>query len=540
MLCSTDSIISLLLLDLNRKGMATTHIINSITSTTSNMNSSSTKHHRHGHGHDHLKSVWILTAGSRGDVQPYIAVAETLIKRGITVRFYAPLDFVQFVESFGITAISIGISVDEELRTNPRLSRALGNGSIVSFASEIKRSLAQRVAPMVNVFTREIEQGHLPDLCISTPLIRYAGYHLAINYQVPFISMVCHALIYNPSQMIYGYPTLPYGLHYFFQRRVIQSFYEIIEAIDRHWNSGITARYSQQKYTDSIMKPNLPVIVLEAKEFAHISHGNNLPPMYKFVGMPVVESDNRKESSAGFGGQDTLNTLKSFLSSGSKPIYLGFGSMFSKTPEYMTLWTVRALRHSGQRGIILGGWAKMSSRFLQDAEPELVQYAKDNILFVPNAPHEWLFPQVSLIVHHGGAGTTHASLRAGVPVIITPVLGDQFDNSKLVNALKVGYGFSQQLQRIHWQELGDVITRVLANEGNARRVAKVGCMLQMQNGAGGAVDEVLHFWNDFVLTGIFSQLFPGDAAKKTTKTNFSSIASAVVLLVFAVCAIALV
>ena len=151
MLCSTDSIISLLLLDLNRKGKATTHIIISITSSTSYMNSSSTKHHRHGNGH--LKSVWILTAGSRGDVQPYIAVAEALIKRGITVRFYAPLDFVQFVESFGITAISIGFSVDEELRTNPRLSRALGDGSIVSFASEIKRSLAQRVAPMVNVLS---------------------------------------------------------------------------------------------------------------------------------------------------------------------------------------------------------------------------------------------------------------------------------------------------------------------------------------------------------------------------------------------------
>merc|ERR1719480_268773 len=94
------------------------------------------------------------------------------------------------------------------------------------------------------------------------------------------------------------------------------------------------------------------------------------------------------------------------------------------------------------RGVILGGWAKLDAAKLQDQQDtqEMLRYVEDNVLFVQTAPHEWLFPQCSAIVHHGGAGTTAASLRSGVPSIVTPCLMDQFENAEVTQRSGAGMG----------------------------------------------------------------------------------------------------
>jgi UDP:flavonoid glycosyltransferase YjiC (YdhE family) len=82
--------------------------------------------------------------------------------------------------------------------------------------------------------------------------------------------------------------------------------------------------------------------------------------------------------------------------------------------EEMTRLVVEALEQAGQRAILLGGWSGLGSADLPDF-----------ILRVDYVPHDWLFPRVAAVVHHGGAGTTAAGLRAGLPTVVVPFFGDQ-------------------------------------------------------------------------------------------------------------------
>merc|ERR1719453_1994270 len=109
--------------------------------------------------------------------------------------------------------------------------------------------------------------------------------------------------------------------------------------------------------------------------------------------------------------------------------------MICKSEQWMAKIAVEALKHAGARGVLLGGWAEMS---LSSVPPELQDYCKENVLFVPSAPHEWLFPQCAVVVHHGGSGTTAASVRSGRPTLITPIFLDQLDHARLANASGIG------------------------------------------------------------------------------------------------------
>merc|ERR1712151_1068920 len=102
----------------------------------------------------------------------------------------------------------------------------------------------------------------------------------------------------------------------------------------------------------------------------------------------------------------------------------------------------RSLVKSGKRGIVLGGWAELALECLQKESDweALKDYCDQNVLFVKSAPHVWLFPQCACVVHHGGSGTTAASVNSGTPTIITPVFLDQWDYAALVNEHNIGVG----------------------------------------------------------------------------------------------------
>ena len=106
--------------------------------------------------------------------------------------------------------------------------------------------------------------------------------------------------------------------------------------------------------------------------------------------------------------------LEEFLDAGPAPVYIGFGSMAPLEPVALEQAVLEALSRTGLRAVLLGGPAKLGSRGVPD-----------EVLVVDEVPHDWLFPRVRAIVHHGGAGTTGSGLRAGVPAIAVPFFFDQ-------------------------------------------------------------------------------------------------------------------
>ena len=104
--------------------------------------------------------------------------------------------------------------------------------------------------------------------------------------------------------------------------------------------------------------------------------------------------------------------LAAFLAAGPPPVYVGFGSMIGRSPQQQTSLVLDALRRSGQRGLISGGWTGLGAGESGELAPD--------VHVVGEVPHDWLFPRCSAVVIHGGAGTTAAALRAGVPTVVAP------------------------------------------------------------------------------------------------------------------------
>ena len=108
-------------------------------------------------------------------------------------------------------------------------------------------------------------------------------------------------------------------------------------------------------------------------------------------------------------------SLAKFLEAGEPPVYIGFGSIVVDDPDKFTSLILKAVKKAGVRALVSKGWGGLGD---EDNTPE-------NVFMLDNTPHDWLFPRVSAVVHHGGAGTTAIGLKCAKPTMIVPFFGDQ-------------------------------------------------------------------------------------------------------------------
>jgi UDP:flavonoid glycosyltransferase YjiC (YdhE family) len=169
--------------------------------------------------------------------------------------------------------------------------------------------------------------------------------------------------------------------------------------------------------------------------------------------------------------------LVDFLHAGQPPVYIGFGSMSHGDPQAATRLVLEALRLAGLRGILLTGWGGLTQ-----ADVPASVYMADSI------PHSWLFPQVAAVVHHGGAGTTAAGLRAGKPTICVPFISlDQNFWGWRVADLGVGLPPipSKQLSA---EKLAEALTTAVRDPAMNQRAAELGVNIRSEDGVAQAVD----------------------------------------------------
>jgi sterol 3beta-glucosyltransferase len=153
--------------------------------------------------------------------------------------------------------------------------------------------------------------------------------------------------------------------------------------------------------------------------------------------------------------------------------------MMARDPQKTTALVAEALARSGQRGILAGGWGALDG----------TTHQSEQVFFVDSIPHHWLFPQMAAIVHHGGAGTTGAALRSGVPSIVVPFGFDQPFWGHRVAALGVG---PQPLPRAKLTAIGlaDAIERTMGNPRMHERAAQLGAQIQLEHGTAQAIDHI--------------------------------------------------
>lgn len=183
-------------------------------------------------------------------------------------------------------------------------------------------------------------------------------------------------------------------------------------------------------------------------------------------------------------GWSPPESLVRFLEAGEPPVHVGFGSMPNQDPHATFDLIVRALEVSGQRGVIYGGWGGLAG-----------ETAGDRALVIEGVPHEWLFPRMKAVVHHGGAGTTAVGLRAGVPNVVVPFFSDQPFWGWRVAALGAGPA-PIPLGSLTAERLAAAIERAMTDPAMRGRASEIGARLRAENGVANTVELIQPRGND--------------------------------------------
>ncbi len=168
-------------------------------------------------------------------------------------------------------------------------------------------------------------------------------------------------------------------------------------------------------------------------------------------------------------------SLQDFLSAGEPPIYVGFGSMVGF--DQRTLLDVVITAVAGRRALFYPGWSGADSENLPP-----------NFCVIGNTPHEWLFPRTSIVIHHGGSGTTHSTARAGVPSVVLPFAADQFFWAERLQQLGIAPP-SPSGKRITAAALSRAIDAAQTAEMRERSSA-IAAKMRAEDGLANAVEKI--------------------------------------------------
>jgi len=163
--------------------------------------------------------------------------------------------------------------------------------------------------------------------------------------------------------------------------------------------------------------------------------------------------------------------------------------MTSHKPEETTALIVQALARAGQRGVLLSGWGALQ-----------VSALPGTIFMLGTIPFSWLFPRMAAIVHHGGAGTTGAALRAGAPSLVVPFFADQPFWGRRVSELGVGPRPISQGQ-LTVERLAEAIGTMVSDEAMRGRAAALGARIRGEDGVACAVDVLEQIAKQCVMRG---------------------------------------
>ena len=165
--------------------------------------------------------------------------------------------------------------------------------------------------------------------------------------------------------------------------------------------------------------------------------------------------------------------LVDFITAGLAPVYIGFGSMPAADKEALSALIVSALRKSRLRAVVNSGWAGLAA-------------AGEDIMTVSEVPHDWLFPQMAAVVHHAGAGTAGAGLRAGVPAVPVPFMVDQPFWAERLRGLGVAPEVIP-FRKLSADRLGAVLTEATDNPEYRRRATGEAAQFAKEDGALGVL-----------------------------------------------------
>jgi len=405
-----------------------------------------------------------------GDTQPFVSLAVRLKRRGHTVKLAARPDFAGLAASYGIEFAPIGNPYESLLR-NEEVATAIGSGNMLRMLVRQASDSKKRKAFLDGLDTdamRAVEGAEA--IIYKSSWIPF--YSIAEKLGVPSA-----AAMFMPLTRSRSFPSFLIGGGKDRGRAVNSLLWRITEQFV--WQ---VSRNFDNKMRDELLGlPRLPFWGPSARQL------ERTPLFYAYspavVPRPADWPDRIHVTGFWFSdpppGWTPPSELVVFLESGPPPVYVGFGSMPSGSAEDTLKLILKALELSHQRGILLSGWAGIGAGF------KLPEYA----FGVQSVPHSWLFPRMNAVVHHGGAGTTGAGLRAGVPSVITPFVADQPNWARRIEALGAGPR-AIPFRELTADLLANAIGQATSDSAMRQRASDIGEKIRSEDGVGTTVGFV--------------------------------------------------
>lgn len=397
-------------------------------------------------------------------MQPYVALGVGLRRAGHSVRLAAPEPFEAFVGQHGLAFAPLAgnpASLSREL-----VDRA-GHNPIraVTAMGSYVLPLALRVLAQAREACRDA------DAIIHSFLMVTAGHEIARECGAPdFFAQPFPVFASTSAFTAPMYPDSRFGTY----NRLTHAF-----STWTFWNaSRVMYGWLRRKHPDLFPLSGWP---FDAKD--------RRPPPILFGFSPLVipkPADWWEDIHItgywfldGASGWEPPAELVRFLEAGAPPVCIGFGSMITGEVGKLTRVAIDALRRAGQRGVLLGGWSGIGGDVIDQKD----------VLVIDGAPHDWLFPRMGAIVHHGGAGTTAAALRSGVPALVTPFTADQPFWGQRVYSLGVGPKPIPR-SRLTSDRLVEAIEGMVSDQSMRDRAAALGEKIRAEDGVGRAVEII--------------------------------------------------
>ncbi len=357
--------------------------------------------------------IVITTVGTRGDIQPMLAVARGLAAAGHDVTLATHRDFADDARAHGIGFRPMAGSFREICESDAGREWLESGDSLFRYRATVRRTFAELQRQWLDEADAAVEGA---DAVLSHPLCwgglagaERRGLPLAVLSLVPWVPTGAFRVV-----------TIPLPEARWLNRRLNDWVHGMFGGIFIDTLRAHRAKVGLTPLPDTnvaahYFRRETPHLHLYSE--AVVPRPADWPAWAEVTGFCRLPDD----------GWSAPEDLARFLAAGPPPVYVGFGSMTGKDPAVLTRLALDAVRRAKRRAVVVTGWGGLAA-----------SEARDDVFVARDVPHAWLFPRCSVLVHHGGVGTFGAGLAAGRPTVVTPFFGDQPYWGRRAEALGVG------------------------------------------------------------------------------------------------------
>jgi len=416
--------------------------------------------------------VVMLASGTQGDVQPFLALALGLRQAGIPSVIAAAPRYRSLVETRDIEFAPLEGNPSDLMAASGSMAATLSSGALKGIASTARFLRAAQ-----SEYGRMLESGAAA--CKGARAI-LAGLSSTWGISIAeALGVRCTLCMLQPFGRTRAFPSALLPVRASLGSRYNVASYRVIEqAMWLPW----------RRITNAWRRRTLGLPALPAAGPWRMMYASGFPCLYGFspTVMPAPADWPRGHVVTGYWfleqepGWRPRPELEQFLSAGSPPLYIGFGSMGMGHGRSVLRVLEAALELSGLRAVVSAGSYSRGQR------PD----GSQRMIFERQVPHRWLFPRVAAVMHHGGAGTTAEGLRAGIPSLIFPGASDQYFWAERI--ARLGAGPSPVARGgLTPAGLARLFTRAATDREMRERARCIGEKIRGEDGVARAVEELL-------------------------------------------------